>query len=73
MEKNYSIECSKTFTVARVFALVSIVMAHIGFNESCPYVIDKVYSSLASIGVIAFLFMSAYYYNAQNFLLYGQC
>ena len=64
--QNYTKNCSVMFTVARVFALISIVAAHIGFTEGTSYLLNKSYSVIASIGVIAFLFMSAYYYNPKK-------
>lgn len=68
---DYSKKCSSLFTIARVFALISIVAAHISFPASAPYTLEKIYSLIASIGVIAFLFMSAYYYNPQKFSSLG--
>lgn len=67
MENIYAKKISSTVTVARVFALISIVSAHITLSDSCPYVISKFYSSIASIGVVAFLIMAGYYYNSAKF------
>lgn len=63
MVKNYEKECSEVFTVSRVFALISIVCAHINFEGA----VGRAYSILGSIGVIAFLFMSSYYYRPEKF------
>lgn len=65
--ENYAKKCSSMFTVARVFALISIVAAHINFPQGEDYILNEVYSVIASIGVIAFLFMSSYYYNPEKF------
>lgn len=67
MVLSYKNECSRVFTVARVFALISIVSAHIKFHDSNHYALSKAYSCMASLGVIAFLFMSSYYYNSEKF------
>ena len=63
MVKNYEKECSKVFTVSRVFALICIVCAHINFNNT----IGRIYNVVASVGVVAFLFMSSYYYRPEKF------
>lgn len=72
MQDIYAKKISNTVIVARVFALISIVSAHITFGDNCPYVISKLYSSIASIGVVTFLIISGYYYNSAKFknLLY---
>lgn len=67
MENIYEKRISVTFNVARVFALLSIVSAHLTFTDSCPYVISKLYSTFGSIGVIAFLVISGYYYNSAKY------
>ena len=52
----YENRVSTMFDTARVFALFSIVSAHLTFSDSCPYVISKLYSVIGSVGVIAFYF-----------------
>lgn len=71
MEKNYEQKISSTVTVAKAFALISIVCAHIGFTANTPYVITRLYSTLGSIGVICYLICSAYYYNPKKYTFVG--
>ena len=71
MEKTFEQKISSTVTVARAFALISIVCAHIGFTENTPYAITKIYSAFASIGVICYLLCSAYYYNPKKYTFVG--
>lgn len=63
----YEKKISVMFDVARVFALLSIVSAHLTFSASCPYIVSKLYSVIGSIGVIAFLIISGYYYNSAKY------
>lgn len=71
MRKNYKQKISNVITVARVFALVSIVCAHIGFVGETSHFISKLYGLLGSIGVICYLICSAYYYNPKKYTLIG--
>ena len=71
MVKTVEQKISSIVMVARVFALVSIVCAHIGFTSNVPYIIAKLYSAVASIGVICYLICSAYYYNPKKYTLIG--
>lgn len=63
---DFNKKLSNTFVVARVFALISIVSAHLYFTNA-PYAVEKVYSSIGSIGVLAFMIMAAYFYNTQKY------
>lgn len=63
---DFNKKLSNTFMVARVFALISIVSAHLYFTNA-PYAVEKAYSSIGSIGVVAFLLMAAYFYNTQKY------
>lgn len=63
---DYGKKISNTFIVARVFSLISIVSAHLYFINA-PYAVEKVYSSIGSIGVVAFLIMAAYFYNTKKY------
>ncbi|MBQ7384675.1 MAG: oligosaccharide flippase family protein [Clostridia bacterium] len=67
MENDFNKKCSALFTVARAFALISIVCAHITFRTEYSPIIGRVFSIVASVGVIAYLFMSGYYYNTKKF------
>ena len=58
---------SKAFSVARVFALISIVSAHIVFSTGTPNLIARFFDVIASVGVICFMFISGYYYNSDSF------
>ena len=71
MENTFKQRISSTVTVARVFALVSIVCAHITFTKDAPYAITKLYSAFASIGVICYILCSAYYYNPKKYTFVG--
>ena len=71
MEITFEKRMSVTITVARALSLISIVCAHILFTVDTPAVLDKVYSVLGSIGVICYLFSSAYYYNPQKYGFVG--
>ena len=66
-EESYLKKCSAMFTVSRAFSLISIVAAHIVFPPSDFDFLNKLYSAVGSIGVVVFLFISAYYYNTQKF------
>lgn len=63
---DFNKKLSNTFIVSRVFALISIVSAHLYFTKA-PYAVEKVYSSIGSIGVVAFVIMAAYFYNTQKY------
>ena len=71
MERSFEQRISTLITVARVFALISIVCAHVIFSVGTPYVITKLYSTMASIGVVCYLFASGYYYNPQKYTFAG--
>ena len=71
MDRTFDQRISTVITVARAFALISIVCAHIGFSADTPYVIAKLYSAIASIGVVCYLFASGYYYNPQKYTFAG--
>lgn len=66
MQNDYSKKCSTMFTIARAFALISIVCAHVTFRGEASFA-DRLYSVLGSIGVITYMFMSGYYYSTQKF------
>lgn len=71
MEKTFEQKISSMVTVARAFALISIVCAHITFAAGAPYAITKLYSAFASVGVICYLICSAYYYNPKKYTFVG--
>jgi len=56
---------SKLFSTARIYALVSIVTAHISFSPKT--FVDILFNRVGSIGVIAFIIMAGYFYNAKKF------
>ena len=53
-----------SFSAARVFAIISIVAAHINFDA--PENIFKIVNSIGSVGVIAFIVMSAYFFHSEK-------
>ncbi len=59
---------SKTVTIARAIALLSIVSAHIQFSESAPELVLRYYKMLGSIGVIAYMVISGYYYHPSRYV-----
>ena len=65
--KVYEKNISSMVTVARVFALISVVCAHITFPETVPEEIRTLYSSLGSVGVIFFFIAAGYYYNPKKY------
>ena len=71
MERSFEQRISTVITVARAFALISIVCAHIVFSSGTPYAITKIYSAIASIGVVCYLFAAGYYYNPQKYTFTG--
>lgn len=72
MEKSYEKKISSIFTISRVFALISIVSAHINFTNNTPFLISRIYDIISSIGVIVFLFLSGYYYNSKKYKTFFQ-
>lgn len=62
---NTQIRINKAFSVSRVFAIISVVSAHVAVgDDSSVYTILK---TSASIGVIIFMILSGYYYNPQKY------
>lgn len=55
---------SMIFSTARIYALISIVCAHIYFADG---VVSSVFSRVGSIGVIVFLIISGYFYRTNRF------
>ena len=54
---------SQMFTIARVFAILTVISAHITIRTS--QVIANLYSTIGSIGVILFLITSGYYFKKE--------
>ena len=71
VERSFEQRISAAITVAKAFALISIVCAHIGFSAGTPYAITKIYSAIASIGVVCYLFAAGYYYNPPKYTFAG--
>lgn len=67
MERTSEQRLSALFTVARVFALISIVSAHITFTVNVFGWVARLYKIVASVGVVCFLFISGYYYKPEKF------
>ncbi len=63
MESNKKINIA--FSVARVFAVISIISAHV--NISSPKWADKMVSAIGSIGVIVFIILSGYFYRPEKY------
>lgn len=55
---------SKMFCAARVLALLSVVSAHISLPETFA---GNLFGRIGSIGVIAFIIMSGYFYNTDKY------
>lgn len=55
---------SRMFCVARVFALISIVSAHIALPGTLA---GLLFDRIGSVGVISFLIMSGYFYNTNKY------
>ena len=56
---NTQIRINKAFSISRVFAIMSVISAHISIgDDSSVYTILK---TAASIGVIIFMILSGYY------------
>ena len=62
--KKYQLTISNIFTTARIYALISIVCAHIYFADS---VVSAVFSRVGTVGVITFLMMSGFFYRPKKF------
>ncbi len=59
-----------TFSIARIFAILSIVSAHIVFDEpKWAYITIK---NFGSVGVIVFMILSGYYYNPSKYTNIGK-
>jgi len=54
-----------TFSVARVFAVISIVSAHVNIGQ--PQWAHKMINAFGSIGVIVFIILSGYFYNSKKY------
>lgn len=57
-------QVSKMFCAARVFALLSVVSAHISLPETFA---GNLFGRIGSIGVVAFIIMSGYFYNTDKY------
>lgn len=53
------------FSIARVFAVISIVCAHVNIGQ--PEWGAKMINALGSIGVIVFIILSGYFYHSQKY------
>lgn len=54
-----------SFSIARVFAILSIVAAHVSIKS--PELIAKIVSTGSSIGVITFIILSGYFYHSSKY------
>ena len=54
-----------TFSIARVFAVLSIVAAHVSING--PEFITNMIRAVSSIGVTVFIILSGYFYRTQKY------
>ncbi len=54
-----------TFSVARVFAVLSIVSAHVNISE--PGWVGKMINAFGSIGVVVFIILSGYFYHSEKY------
>lgn len=59
---------SSILNVSRIFAIISVIMAHAAFNSQA---VNLLYRSMGRIGVPVFLIISGYYYRPQKFASIG--
>ena len=53
------------FSISRVFAILSVISAHVGFDE--PIYCRKLMSTLGSIGVIIFFILAGYFFRTEKY------
>lgn len=53
------------FSIARVFAIISVIAAHITFSE--PHWVYKMINAIGSIGVVVFIILSGYFYKPEKY------
>jgi len=63
--KNISNHTSKMLYVAKAFAILSVITAHMSFSEAFP-VLEIIRTSLGQIGVFTFFFISGYLYSRDT-------
>lgn len=63
---NSQIVINKAFSISRVFAIISVVSAHVGIGDNSS--VFTILKTAASIGVIIFMILSGYYYNPQKYM-----
>jgi len=56
---------NNSFSVAKVFAIISIVSAHVGITS--PQFLAKIISTFASCGVVIFMVLAGYFFNANKY------
>lgn len=65
MKNELSVNVSSIFNIAKVLAILSVILAHSRVNDS------TIYSTLAeiigAIGVVTFFFISGYFYNGSKY------
>ena len=53
------------FSIARVFAIISVIAAHITLSE--PHWVYKMINAIGSIGVVVFIILSGYFYKPEKY------
>lgn len=61
-------QISKMFTAARVFAILSVISAHVTIRNS--KIIANLYSAIGSIGVIVFFIAAGFYFKRETFVTF---
>ena len=64
IQEDYKEKLSQIFSTARIYALISIVSAHIYFADSFS---GQILNRFGTLGVIVFLLISGYYYRPEKF------
>ena len=62
---NYKKQLNISFSVARVFAVLSIVSDHVTIES--PEGVSRMRNSVGSIGVIIFIILSGYFYHTEKY------
>lgn len=62
---NYKKQLNISFSVVRVFAVLSIVSAHIVIGS--PVWLSRMINSFGSIGVVVFIILSGYFYHTEKY------
>jgi fucose 4-O-acetylase-like acetyltransferase len=60
-----TINTSNIFDVVKVFAIISVILAHSRVNDSSLY--SVLAERIGAIGVITFFFISGYFFNQSKY------